>query len=89
MSNFVKIFPATEGHPHQATYDARHWLTQNGYSVGSGQADAPAGILKGDYLISKMRNMTKKEQSELDGHLYTGHSQDAKIVIKRNQPEQT
>lgn len=89
MADFIKIFPAVEDDPFQNYYDACRWLKDNGYSYGPSQMDAPSGILKGDFAISKMRNMTKKQQSELDGLLYSGRHQEAKIVIKRNKPDET
>lgn len=46
---------------------ALDWCEQSGYSYGSLQADAPTGLLRGDVVISKWRNMTQKQRDELDG----------------------
>lgn len=46
---------------------ARKWCRDHGYSYGSLQADAPTGLLKGLYEISKWRNMTPAEREALDG----------------------
>lgn len=87
MADFEKTFKAVEADPLMAQHRACMWLKANGYSVGAPQINAPQGILKGRYLISKWRNMTKKEQDSLDGVLLGRRGQDAKIVIKKNKPE--
>jgi hypothetical protein len=46
---------------------ATKWLEANGYSVGVLQADAPTGILRGPFAISKWRNMSEAEREALDG----------------------
>ena len=51
----------------EALEKARNWCKANGYSYGELQADAPTGLLKGDYDISKWRNMDADEIARLDG----------------------
>lgn len=46
---------------------AEEWCKRSGYSIGSLQADAPTGLLRGDVAISKWRNMTQKQREALDG----------------------
>ncbi|MFI8384857.1 hypothetical protein [Pseudomonas sp. NPDC079086] len=53
----------------QAFYAACDWLKENGYSYGSTCRGEPVGVLKGDYIIAKWRNLTKAERNELDGTL--------------------
>jgi len=51
-------------------YDAaRNWLRCQGYTYGSMQGSAPIGIVRGDCYISKWRDMSEKERSELDGKM--------------------
>lgn len=51
----------------EAFNKACEWCRQNGYSYGTMQADAPTGLLRGNFEISKWRNMTKAERDALDG----------------------
>ena len=64
---FQKVFDQ------QGTFEALHaaqcWLRENGYSFGATCACCPVGVLKGDYLIAKWRNLTRQERAELDGTL--------------------
>jgi hypothetical protein len=52
---------------------AEEWLKNQGYSLGSLQGPSPVGIMKGDFCISKWRNLSEKEKNELGGVL-TGPS---------------
>ena len=63
---FRKEFKNT-GETFSAHYNAVKFLTDKGYSVGSMQREAPIGILKGDILISKWRNLDEQDKKELNG----------------------
>ena len=78
---FVKIFERDET-PFGASYAAQRWLEANGYSVGSSSVDGPRGVVKGVAYISKWRNMTPKERSQMDGYLDAGRNQPARLVLK-------
>lgn len=80
---FEKIFHG-DGSTFSAKYEAERWLKDNGYSVGSSCVMHPQGVLKGDGIcIAKMRNLTKKEISQLDGFLYADREGDARLVLKQ------
>lgn len=64
---FTKTFASEE--TFKALYLAQDWLRENGYSYGSTCRDQPIGILKGDWVIAKWRNLTAKEVAGLDGVL--------------------
>jgi hypothetical protein len=64
----------------ESYYAACKWLSENGYSYGSMQGDAPIGIMKGEWNISKWRNMTSKEQKSLDG-VMTGEFREGEVVV--------
>jgi hypothetical protein len=64
---FKKVFSETGAF--KALYAAQRWLAENGYSYGPTCVMHPAPILKGDYVIAKWRNLTKKEIKALDGWL--------------------
>jgi hypothetical protein len=64
----------------QAYYAACDWCKKNGISYGSMQRDEPIGLMRGDWDISKWRNMTKKEQAALDG-IMTGDKRNGPVTI--------
>ena len=43
------------------------WLKRLGYSIGSMQRGDPIGVMRGDYSISKWRNLSAAEREDLDG----------------------
>lgn len=66
MTMFKKTFE--EKGDFKAWHACKQWLTENGYSYGSTSCRAPGvGVLKGDYCIAKMHNLTKDEIRQLDG----------------------
>jgi hypothetical protein len=64
----------------QAFYAAQQWLTKRGYSFGSTCRDQPTGILKGDFIIAKWRNLTQQEIEQLDGRM-TGDTREGPVTI--------
>ena len=79
---FVKVFDKKGDF--EAINEAQTWLEANGYSYGSMQRDEPIGIMKGDYDISKWRNMTATEHEALDGKL-TGDKRNGPVTITINE----
>lgn len=75
---FTKTF--NEAGTFQALCAAEAWLAANGYSCGSTRRDMPSGILKGDFVIAKWKNLTTKEIEQLDGHLQ-GDKREGPITI--------
>jgi len=59
---------------------AEDWLKANGYSWGSMQRDDPIGVMKGDYDISKWRNLSQKERVALDG-LIEGDKRNGPVIV--------
>jgi hypothetical protein len=53
----------------EAINKAEAFLKSLGFSYGSMQRGEPIGILYGDYLISKWRNMTPAERDSLHGQI--------------------
>jgi hypothetical protein len=68
----------------KAYYAACDWCKKNGVSYGSMQRDDPIGLMRGDYDISKWRNMTKKEQESLDGQM-NGDKRNGPVTITINE----
>jgi len=64
---FTKTF--TEQGTFNALHTAEKWLTENGYSYGATSCMHPVPVLKGDWLIAKWKNLTKKEIAQLDGRI--------------------
>jgi len=60
---------------------AEQWLHENGYSVGSSQRGSPRGIMRGDVLIAKWRNLSSRERAALDGQM-TGDMRAGPVVIE-------
>ena len=85
MSDEQPAFTKTFSNPgtFQAFYAAQKWLEQNGYSFGSTCRGSPVGILKGDFIIAKWRNLTKREIEQLDGRL-VGDMRDGPVAIHLN-----
>ena len=81
--SYEKIFKG-DGSTFGATYEAENWLRDNVYSYGSSCMFSPQGVVKGEAYISKWRNMTKKEQKSMDGLLYAGRDQDARLILKQD-----
>ena len=65
----------------QSLYAAQKWLEQNGYSFGSTCLEMPIGILKGDFIIAKRKNLTKAEIAQLDGRL-SGDMRNGPVMIQ-------
>ncbi|WP_145517356.1 hypothetical protein [Yersinia mollaretii] len=58
------------------------WLDDRGYSYGSTSARAQGvGVLKGDFLIAKMHNLTEQEISQLDG-IVDGNFRDGPVTLR-------
>ena len=64
-----------------APRSAELWLKEKGYSVGAMQGSAPRGILKGEFLIAKWRNLNAHDRNVLDGQL-TGDSRSGPITVE-------
>jgi len=63
------IFEDTEDFA--AYHRAESWCHENGYSTGSMCAPLPTAIKKGDYNISKWKNLSKAEIKAIDGTIKT------------------
>lgn len=75
---FTKTF--SEPGTFHALYAAQKWLAQNGYCFGSTCRGSPIGVLKGDFIIAKWRNLTKREIDQLDGEL-SGDMRNGPVTI--------
>ena len=64
---------------------AEQWCLDNGYSVGSMQAGSPRGLLQGDWLISKWRNLSSVERKALHGTM-TGDMRNGPVLIEIFEP---
>ena len=65
----------------QAMYAAQDFLRILGFSVGSNQSGSPRGILFGDYLIAKWRNLSPAERTALHGRMI-GDMRNGPITIR-------
>lgn len=71
-----------------AWHTCKKWLKEHGYSCGSTSCRAPGvGVLKGDYCIAKMHNLTRDEIKQLDG-LVTGNFREGPVTLTlKAEPE--
>ena len=76
---FTKTFSETG--TFEALYAAQKWLTQNGYSYGASCVMHPMPVLKGDFLIAKWKNLTKKEIAALDGEV-SGDLREGPVIVR-------
>ena len=65
----------------EAFCEAENYLKKNGYSWGSMQCDDPIGIMKGDFNISKWRNLSTNERNALDG-IITGDTRNGPVTVE-------
>ena len=64
-----------------ALYAAQDWCKANGISYGSTQRGAPVGLMRGEYEISKWRNLSKSDIARLDGTM-TGDMRNGPVIIE-------
>jgi hypothetical protein len=53
----------------EATNKAEQWCAEQGVSIGSMQRGAPRGLMRGDFVIAKWRNLSDAEIAALDGRM--------------------
>jgi len=82
---FTKTF--TEPGTFQALYAAQKWLDENGYSYGPGSAMHPMPVLKGDFIIAKWKNLTRKEIVQLDGKIDGSFREGPVTVTLKAEPQ--
>ena len=83
--NFQKCFQRAGDF--ESWYECQRWLKERGYSVGSTCFGSPVGVLRGDYIIAKWRNLNEKERAELDGTV-TGDFRNGPLTLSlKQQPE--
>lgn len=82
MPDIVMTF-ADEG-DFQAMHAAERWCAENGYSVGSSALGLPRGLMRGDWLIAKWRNLTNQERAQLDGQM-VGDMRNGPITVRVKQ----
>jgi hypothetical protein len=82
--NFQKTFDGVE--TFQACRAAEKWCRDNGISVGAMQGLSPRGLLYGDFMISKWRNMSASEREVLDG-IMIGNMRNGPVTVElKRQP---
>lgn len=73
-----------------ALIDAKAFLAARCFSYGSPQAGAPMGVLFGDVLISKWRNLSPEDREDLHGMIVAEAGSmrhgPVKIMLRKNAP---
>jgi len=69
----------------ESMYAAEKWLSDNGFSCGSGSAMQPTAIMKGDYyeyeLPHKWKNFTAKQKNSVHG-VMTGDFREGYVFVR-------
>lgn len=60
---------------------AKRWLHDRGYSVGAMQDWSPRGIMRGDIIIAKWKNLSLREKAMLDGQM-TGDMRNGPVTVE-------
>lgn len=81
MSNIIFMARLTDAGDFAAVRRAEHFLQAHGFSVGVTQRRSSRGIMFGDYIIQKWRNLNVSERAALHGILDGDRSSDAQIEI--------
>lgn len=69
----------------QAKYAAEDFARSCGFSVGSGQAHAPTGLMYGDYLVAKWKNMSAAQRRALHATI-TGDGREGPVTLNIHTP---
>jgi len=80
----VHVFTERDPNNPWAAYNAaQKWCAANGYSVGSMQRGSPTAVFKGDYAVSKWRNLNIQERALTDGTITTttGTFRDSDVTL--------
>ena len=64
----------------QAIYAAEKYCNENGISYGSMCSPYPIGLIYGEVVIAKWRNLTKKERDLVDGTI-TGDFRNGPLTL--------
>lgn len=67
---------------------AEQWCRNNGVSFSSTCTCGPVGLLRGDYMIAKWRNLTTKERAQLDGTM-SGDMREGPVTITMCDKQET
>lgn len=78
MKRQVIVFEQTQDF--YAMQAAEQWCRENGVSYGSAQRGSPRGLIRGECDISKWRNLSGQDVSELDG-VMTGDMRHGPVTI--------
>ena len=65
-----------------AYWTARQWCVKNGISCGSMNRDKPIGLIWGDFIIAKWKNLTQKERDELDGTMTSEDFRNGSVTVR-------
>jgi hypothetical protein len=71
-----------------AAHAAQAFLSARGFSYGPSQRDGPQGILFGEFIIAKWRNLTAKERAQVHGTIAgNGRHGPITVTLKSTAPD--
>lgn len=81
------LFDVTDpADPFAAVHAAEAWCREHGFSVGRMQAGAPRGLIHGECVISKWRNLTSGDRRALHGIMLGGRGGPVQVVLYEGCP---
>ena len=69
-----------------ASNAAERWCTERGIAVGCMQGKDPRGLLLGDFVVMKWRNLSARERRELNG-IMLGDMRHGPVTVTLNGVE--
>ncbi|ARR55358.1 hypothetical protein HY78_18885 [Rhizorhabdus wittichii DC-6] len=69
-----------------AMYAAERACRDAGFSIGASQRGAPRGLLFGDFIISKWRNMTQRQRLDLHAEMVGGRDGPVAVALRDDAP---
>ena len=82
MNAFTKKFEGAN--TFEACRAAEDWCKKQGLSIGSMERGSPRGLMYGDYIIAKWRNLSWEERRALDGAM-VGDMRNGPVCVELKQ----
>lgn len=65
----------------ESLHAAQSWLEKQGFSYGSLCRDMPVGIMKGDWAISKWKNLSSEQRKMLHGKMTSDDFREGPVTV--------
>ena len=85
MQEIIFKHDPNDAYPWNAYNRAEDWARANGYSVGAMESGSPTALFKGDFAVSKWKNLGPEERRSADGTIEAFGSnrfRDSDVIVK-------